>query len=87
MAEVMTLLLLQRCCCYNVDYDYDVDDDYSVAVMVTIVMVILLNAIEMLITITMLMFRASRWMGPVSVAVYSPGEDFKAALDIIFHIR
>ena len=29
----------------------------------------------------------SRWLGPVSVTVYAPGDDFKTALDIIFHIR
>ncbi|RXG53946.1 Beta-1,4-glucuronyltransferase 1 [Armadillidium vulgare] len=30
---------------------------------------------------------ASRWQGPISVAVYAPGESFQKTLDVIFHLR
>ncbi|RXG53947.1 Beta-1,4-glucuronyltransferase 1 [Armadillidium vulgare] len=30
---------------------------------------------------------ASRWQGPISVAVYAPSESFQKTLDVIFHLR
>ena len=52
--------------------------------MSTMIMVI---TTSIMLTMLTMMLLVSRWLGPVSVAVYAPGDDFKTALDTILHIR